>query len=155
MAGWYHDAVNPRALLDIGCSAGTYIRTLCQDIGEEMGCGAYMSFLLRTGVGGYSIDRSFTLEELKSLAEKGKLCQAVVSIKDALSFFPTVEIKEQALKSVGSGATLYPPGIKYMPEEIRSGDMVVLAEKEIPVAVARAVADEKERLCFKPDKIIL
>lgn len=155
MARWHNDSENPRALLDIRCSAGTYIRTLCQDIGEELGCGAYMSFLLRTGVGGYPINRAFTLEELKSLAENGKLYEAAVSVKDALSFFPAVEIKEQALKSVGSGATLYPPGIKYMPSNIKAGDMVILVETENPVAVARAVADEKERLCFKPEKIIL
>ncbi|UWG98535.1 tRNA pseudouridine(55) synthase TruB [Dehalobacter sp. DCM] len=60
---WYED-IFPRALFDIDCSKGTYIRTLCLDIGNELGCGAHMSFLLRLDAGKFTLDNSYTLEEI-------------------------------------------------------------------------------------------
>ncbi|MFZ5646306.1 MAG: tRNA pseudouridine(55) synthase TruB [Bacillota bacterium] len=155
MTGWYDGPGHPRAFLDVRCSAGTYIRTLCHDIGEKLGCGAYMSFLLRTSAGGYKINRSVTLEELKSLAGSGELSHAAASVEEAMSFLPSVEIKREAVKSVGSGAVLYPPGVRFMPEEVREGNMVVLTGMGGLVAVARAVVDENGRICFKPEKVMI
>lgn len=63
MIDW-QEGVFPKALLDIECSKGTYIRTLCQDIGDELGCGAHMSFLLRIRAGNFNLDSAYTLEEI-------------------------------------------------------------------------------------------
>lgn len=60
----WHQEIFPRALLDIECSKGTYIRTLCHDIGQELGCGAHLSFLLRLRAGHFTLDASHTLEEI-------------------------------------------------------------------------------------------
>ncbi|KLU64774.1 tRNA pseudouridine synthase B [Desulfosporosinus acididurans] len=60
---WY-DEEFPRAILYIECSKGTYIRTLCYDLGEDLGCGAYMSYLLRIRSGPFEIQDSWTLEEI-------------------------------------------------------------------------------------------
>ena len=54
-------------LLDVTCSAGTYIRTLCADIGASLGCGAVMATLQRTAAGGFSLDSAHTLEELEAM----------------------------------------------------------------------------------------
>ena len=54
-------------ILDVNCSSGTYIRTLCADIGAALGCGAAMAGLMRTETGGFSIEQSHTLEELEAL----------------------------------------------------------------------------------------
>lgn len=70
MINW-QEADFPRALIDIECSKGTYIRTLCQDIGEELGCGAHMSFLLRLRAGQFTLDTSYTLEEIERAVSKG------------------------------------------------------------------------------------
>jgi tRNA pseudouridine55 synthase len=64
MTHWQED-VFPKALIDVECSKGTYIRTLCQDIGEYLGCGAHMSFLLRLRSSNFTIDSAFTLEEIE------------------------------------------------------------------------------------------
>lgn len=56
--------------LDVCCSAGTYIRTLCADIGAELGCGGAMSSLFRTQTGGFDISQSHTLEELAEMSEE-------------------------------------------------------------------------------------
>jgi len=64
MLEWYDDPY-PRALLEIDCSKGTYIRTLCHDIGTELGCGAHMSFLIRLRAGNFYLDSTYTLEEIE------------------------------------------------------------------------------------------
>jgi tRNA pseudouridine55 synthase len=61
---WNHEPF-PRALIDIECSKGTYIRTLCHDIGKTLGCGAHMSFLLRIRAGKFTLDSSYTLEDIE------------------------------------------------------------------------------------------
>jgi len=55
-----------RALFDVVCSAGTYLRTLASDLGEAAGCGAYLSFLVRTRVGRFELSDALTLEELRA-----------------------------------------------------------------------------------------
>lgn len=63
----------PYVKMEVTCSKGTYIRTLCKDIGEKLGTGAAMSALLRTRVGQYGIEESHTLSEISAMAEKGEL----------------------------------------------------------------------------------
>jgi len=58
---------NGRYFLDVACSKGTYIRTLCADIGRKLGCGAVMRSLCRTAVGGFHIGNSVTLDELEKM----------------------------------------------------------------------------------------
>lgn len=58
------DELFPKVLFEVECSKGTYMRTLCQDIGEELGCGASMSFLLRLQAGKFTLESSYTLEEI-------------------------------------------------------------------------------------------
>lgn len=68
LIGWE----NGDAVLRVRCSKGTYIRTLCHDIGEALGCGGCMSYLRRSGAGEYSIDQSHTLDEVIAAAERGE-----------------------------------------------------------------------------------
>lgn len=60
----WHEEKFPRVLFDVECSKGTYIRTLCHDIGVALGCGAHMSFLLRLGAGKFTLNSAYTLEEI-------------------------------------------------------------------------------------------
>lgn len=69
-----------RILMDIHCSKGTYIRTLCADIGTRLGCGGCMSFLLRRRAGPFDISDAFTLEELSELKETGALHSALAGV---------------------------------------------------------------------------
>ena len=62
---WQDDVLE----LDVRCSKGTYIRTLAQDIGERLGCGAHLIGLRRTGCGGVSLDEAVTLEALQAMSE--------------------------------------------------------------------------------------
>ncbi|MDZ5458356.1 tRNA pseudouridine(55) synthase TruB [Azohydromonas lata] len=69
-------------VLDVRCSKGTYIRTLAQDLGELLGCGAHLSALRRTGSGALTVSRSITLEALQALDERARL--ALLQPPDAL-----------------------------------------------------------------------
>lgn len=82
----------PRAMMHVACSKGTYIRRLCSDIGEALGCGAYASFMVRTRVGRYEVMSSATLEELQALAEQDRLGEAVLPMEEALAEFPAVDL---------------------------------------------------------------
>ncbi len=81
-------------------SAGTYIRTLCDDIGNELGCGAYLAELTRTRVGGLKIEDSITMEDLNRSTIGNGLKDKIYSIDKTLSFFPSVKIKKEREKSV-------------------------------------------------------
>lgn len=62
----------PRVYMTIGCSGGTYIRTLCHDIGERLGCGACMESLNRTSVGDFHIENALTIPEIEKLIASGE-----------------------------------------------------------------------------------
>lgn len=59
-------------LLDIRCSKGTYVRTLCHDLGHALGCGGCMSSLRRLEAGGFSVDKSHKLSEVQEYADRGR-----------------------------------------------------------------------------------
>lgn len=68
----------PRVTMTVSCSKGTYIRTLCHDIGARLGCGAAMESLLRTRVGMFSLADSLTLSEIEALAKSGEVAGHVI-----------------------------------------------------------------------------
>lgn len=79
------DGEQPEATFNITCSSGTYIRTLFFDMGEALKAGASLSFLRRTSIGEFSLERAITLERLK---EKGK--EVIIPMYDALYFMDEV-----------------------------------------------------------------
>ncbi|MBR2214922.1 MAG: tRNA pseudouridine(55) synthase TruB [Selenomonadaceae bacterium] len=76
-----------KLLLSLDCSKGTYVRSLCRDIGRALGIPATMSFLVRTRVGDFSLAASFTLEEIKSHGQ-----EALMPPETCLSHLPRVEL---------------------------------------------------------------
>ncbi len=60
-----------KILFDVECSKGTYVRTICTEMGERLGCGAAMSFLARTASGAFTIEKAVTFEEIEKHLEKG------------------------------------------------------------------------------------
>ncbi len=85
------------------CSKGTYIRTLCDDIGKKLGTGAHLCELERTKTEGYTIEDSLTLEDLQAISEGDEITRGIYSMDEALSWMPEFTIKEALLKSVLHG----------------------------------------------------
>ncbi len=84
-----------KALFEVHCSKGTYIRTLCHDIGEKLGCGGHMSFLVRTRAGKYSLETALTLEEIKVLAETEQLEQNLVPVETIFEELNIIQLHEK------------------------------------------------------------
>ncbi|MDD4237195.1 MAG: tRNA pseudouridine(55) synthase TruB [Desulfotomaculaceae bacterium] len=142
----------PRALLHLHCSKGTYVRTLCEDLGNYFGCGAHMSFLVRTRVGIFNIADSATLEEIQAAAIDCKLMDIVIPMENVLVGLPVITVKEGAASAVTSGSKLYQPGVYRMPENLSEGDLVQLVGPEGLLAVAKTILDpeHQNRLVFQP-----
>lgn len=92
--------------LTVACSSGTYIRTLCADIGKELGCGGVMATLLRTSAGGFSIDSAVTLEELEEKTVDERL-RLLLPVEQLFSLLPAVCLPEFYRKLCKSGCEIY------------------------------------------------
>lgn len=94
----------PRVRLRITCSGGTYIRTICHDIGKALGVGACMAALVRTKVNRFVLEEARTLSELSALKEEGRLMEAVIPIDAAFSDLPAVCCDERMMRQLLNGA---------------------------------------------------
>ncbi len=93
-----------RFRIRVQCSKGTYIRTLCTDIGEALGCGAHMGYLLRTKVGAFTLNESLTLEELE--ANKENILPYIKNLDLLFDEYPKVTINELGKKFLRNGNAL-------------------------------------------------
>lgn len=100
------DEENQSFVIDVMCSKGTYIRTLADDIGRALGCGAAMSDLRRTFAAGFSIEKCCTLDELRELKENGNLESAVISVPEAMGIYPEFTVTEAQAKRFHNGGAL-------------------------------------------------
>ncbi|CDZ25151.1 tRNA pseudouridine synthase B [[Clostridium] cellulosi] len=92
-------------LIDVYCSKGTYIRTLCEDIGDKLGCGGTMSSLRRTYAAGFDLTSCITLDEAERLAEEDKLDTVILNVEELFKELPEIHItKNQAVRFRNGGA---------------------------------------------------
>ncbi len=98
-------------LLSVSCSAGTYIRTLCADIGATLGCGGLMKTLCRTSAGDFSIEDSYTLEELEALPIEERI-SLLRPIESLFSSLPTLRLSAFYERLSRSGCEIYQHKIK-------------------------------------------
>jgi len=78
----------PFIRFEVACSAGTYIRALCSDIGRSLGCGGHLRALTRTESSGFNLDQAISLPTLDELIDTGKLSEHTITLSDALSNIP-------------------------------------------------------------------
>lgn len=90
-----------RFRIRVNCSKGTYIRTLCTDIGKKLGCGAHMGALLRTKVGAYTLAESITLSELEQ--RKESLDELLHPIDSVFLEYPAYTVRSSAEKAITNG----------------------------------------------------
>lgn len=105
--------------MDVTCSAGTYIRSLCDDIGRDLGCGAVMTALRRTEANGFFAEKSVTLEELERLVGENNADSVITSVENALMSYPEIKVSKPQANRFRNGGELgyerlhgeYPVGI--------------------------------------------
>ena len=98
----------PEITFRVECSKGTYIRTLCHDIGQKLGCGGTMKSLKRTRVGRFRVEEARTLGELESLAKEDRLEEVLIPVEELFSDSPRLIVKPQFERLVRNGNELYP-----------------------------------------------
>ena len=85
----------PYVTMTVSCSKGTYIRTLCHDIGAKLGCGAAMKSLVRLQAAGYRIEDAYKLDALQEFSESGTLKDAVTPIERVFEVYPVLTAKPE------------------------------------------------------------
>ncbi len=130
----FHDGDFPQVVVDIDCSKGTYVRSLAAMLGEELGCGAYLSALVRTAVGHHRIEAAVTLPELDSDGIEAH----IISPADALAHLPAVTLDDRAIAVARHGNRVSDC------VEREPGAMVrLLAPSGALIALAECVRDDR------------
>lgn len=121
-------------LFKVGCQAGTYIRKLCHDIGEKIGCGGHMAELRRTKAGPYNEDRKiFTLQDLTDAyyyyEKKGNekfLREILEPIETGVMHIPKVYVLDSTVDSICHGANLAVPGVAKIESDIQVDEIIAI-----------------------------
>lgn len=148
---YYFDSDPCKVIIDIECSKGTYIRTLCSDIGDFLEVGAHMSFLVRTGVGEFLLENSFTLDELKEMIQANDysfFLEPTAVLRD----FPVVTVENAYISKVLNGATISKTEILFCDEIIEEQQQVVLQSPDEKLLAIGEVLSLK-KLLVKPRKV--
>ncbi|MHB0997781.1 MAG: tRNA pseudouridine(55) synthase TruB [Armatimonadota bacterium] len=141
------------AVLEIECSRGTYIRTLCADIGKAVNCGAHMGSLIRTGVGRFNIDDAITLDDVEIYANEGRMQEILQSVSNVLVDMPSVTVSDDDAKRIMNGVKLPAeslvnisfPGLTVPVRIIGPGDELL--------AIGSFVLNADNDMILKPDKV--
>lgn len=142
--------------ITVVCSKGTYIRTLCADIGEKLGCGAHMSSLLRTATGFFYLENSIRLSELKQLVEKGNIEQVLIPMEEALKEYKKIVVTQRGTKLLHNGCKIWSSFFQF-PVAATQGEMVLVYDAMgIFVGIYLVCNDENQnKIYIKPVKILL
>lgn len=92
--------------ISVSCSSGTYIRTLIDDIGKKLGCGAVLTELRRTKANGFSVNDAVTVEQLEEAAANGTLESLLIPVENALALYPSVCVTQAQAKRFSNGGEL-------------------------------------------------
>ena len=93
-------------LMTVRCGKGTYIRSICSDMGDLVGCPAHMRFLLRSRSGAFTLETAMTLEEAAAYQQRGELQQHLLPLDMPLQHLPRVEVAPRLAKQVMNGVAL-------------------------------------------------
>ncbi|MEL7564316.1 MAG: tRNA pseudouridine(55) synthase TruB [Dehalobacterium sp.] len=139
---------NPKVIFDVLCSKGTYIRTLCHDIGARLGVGAYLSFLIRTQTGSFNIHHAWTIEEICSSIERDN-GDFLLPIHEGICFIPAITIDDEQSKNLLHGKTIIMPEKGYCDNQIYQ----IKNTNNVFLAVGQVITEDEGISLFKPDKV--
>lgn len=150
----------PRVTMTVKCSKGTYIRTLCHDIGERLGCYGTLESLLRTRAAGYRAEDALRLSALQEKKEQGTLAEVIRPVEDVFAEYPACRTKETADRMLYNGNALYENQLRPEEEPAGAGSCGRMPRGRIRVRDSRGrfcglyeYSDEKQ--AYRPLKMFL
>jgi len=141
----------PRVTMTVTCSKGTYIRTLCYDIGRKLGCGGCMESLLRTQVSGFCLKDSLTLTQIEELRDDGTLENHILAVDKMFSEYPALKMKQDFDKLVHNGNSFY---MNQAEGDSRLPDGLIRVYDSRNQFIGVYVPDREKEL-LKPQKVFL
>lgn len=137
LIGWDDgDTGRPAAVLEVDCSAGTYVRSLARDLGERLGTGAYLGTLVRTASGSFRLAGALDLDTVRSRAAAGELQAVLLPIDHGLERFPVHRLTDLEVAAVAKGQIVRPAG--KLPDE-RAERLRLVDGAEHLIAIAQIV----------------
>ena len=145
----------PQICFRISCSKGTYIRTLGRDIGRKIGCGAHLLHLRRLRSGSFDLDQAISWETLRHLSHGEDLSPWLISLKEALPYFPEVIGNEQLVKKVRFGQEMVVGDLSTMvlPAFEKGQWLKMSSAEEGLVAILKSEFKEEDLSRTDPDQV--
>lgn len=148
----------PVIKIQVLCSKGTYIRTLCHDIGAKLGCGATMISLERTMSGQFHIGQALTLSEIEEVQKNQTLDKHIIPVDAVFADLPDIEVENEELKKILNGNLIFKNYIKNVPDgKWVDGQQFRIYEKinETKKRFLAVYKYSKEKHAIVPDKMFL
>ncbi|UCB53330.1 MAG: tRNA pseudouridine(55) synthase TruB [Candidatus Zixiibacteriota bacterium] len=137
----------PYVELKVSCSKGTYVRSLAHDVGQKLGCGAYLFSLRRTRVGPFGLQDALSPGRISELKKEGKMSEALISIEQALAHLPSVAVREDSVAKVRNGARLVSSSVSSVDGSFEAGRTVsVKDERGRIIAMGKALSRSEKFL---------
>ncbi len=115
--------------IQVECSKGTYIRTLCQDMGEKLGCGAAMASLVRTQVDRFSLEEAYPLAEIEEMAKTGTVEEILIPLDAVFYAYPRVIVEKRGMRYLLNGNVVNVSLCK-ISEPLQDGALVQMLDEE-------------------------
>ncbi|MGI6713092.1 MAG: tRNA pseudouridine(55) synthase TruB [Bacillota bacterium] len=140
---------HPKILFDVTCSKGTYIRTLCADIGDNLGVGAHMSYLIRTVSGPFFIEHSYTCEEITIAVEKQDF-SFIHPMTTGIEYMPVIVVDENKRQLIIHGNMISLPHNNYLDDGLYR---IETSNKEL-LAIGRKTSNKNGEINLVPIKVL-
>lgn len=142
--------------IDVVCSKGTYIRTLCADIGNVLGCGGHMSSLVRLASSNFTVENAITLDELKENFANNDLSKGFFTIDQVLDKFKKITIDKKGTKLLHNGCIIYDYFFSNLETNIDIGETVLVYDYENTFIgmYTYKFDDDKQKYCVKLIKML-
>ncbi|MCF2642262.1 MAG: tRNA pseudouridine(55) synthase TruB [Lachnospiraceae bacterium] len=142
----------PRVRFLVSCSKGTYIRTLCEDIGGKLGLPSCMESLVRTRVADFTLDQAYSLSEIEKLVKENRAEEIVQKTDVVFKHDPAVMAKQKYEKILYNGNRMKPEFFYDYKEEYNNSNIRVYDEKKNFIGIYKL---DRERMDLKPIKIFM
>ena len=143
----------PRVTFSVGCSKGTYIRTLCADIGDRLGCGALMETLQRTRVGNFHIEQALKLSQIEELVRDNRLEEYVIAPDAVFEEYESLTVMPEFDRVLLNGNKLYFKQVRAVRKRFEDGEWTRVYASNGTFTGVYTYCEQEH--CFKPYKMFL